>query len=110
LFLRIRGIVAEHHGLPTDAIVVMKRGGILKTSSGKLQRRACREAFLSGKLNELASWRSPDPADRAASPGPVEMRRSSAEIRIWLCHHLGDALGIDPQTIDHDRSFAEYGL
>ena len=79
LFLRIRGIVAEHHGLPADAIVVMKRGGILKTSSGKLQRRACREAFLGGKLNELAFWRSPDPADRAASPGPVGMRRSSAK-------------------------------
>lgn len=40
----------EQHDLQPHKVVLLKAGSILKTSSGKLQRRACREAFLSENL------------------------------------------------------------
>jgi acyl-CoA synthetase (AMP-forming)/AMP-acid ligase II len=52
----IRQAIAEEHELQTYAIVLAKPGSLLKTSSGKIQRRACRESFLSGELAIVADW------------------------------------------------------
>ncbi|MGB7923761.1 MAG: fatty acyl-AMP ligase [Pyrinomonadaceae bacterium] len=46
----IRRMVAENHDLTAHSIALLKRGSIPKTSSGKIQRRACREQFLGGTL------------------------------------------------------------
>src|SRR5947209_16461142 len=42
----IRQAIAEQHELQVYAVVLIKPGSMLKTSSGKIQRRACRESFL----------------------------------------------------------------
>lgn len=52
----IRQAIAEEHELQTYAIVLAKPGSLLKTSSGKIQRRACRESFLAGELAIVADW------------------------------------------------------
>jgi len=43
--------VIDHHGLQMYATVLIKPGSIPKTSSGKIQRHACRRGFLDGSLN-----------------------------------------------------------
>jgi acyl carrier protein len=50
-----RNVTAEHE-LPPDAVVLVRAGSILKTSSGKIQRRACRQAFLEDKLLLVERW------------------------------------------------------
>jgi acyl-CoA synthetase (AMP-forming)/AMP-acid ligase II len=52
----IRQAIAEEHELQTYAIVLAKSGSLLKTSSGKIQRRACRDSFLAGELAIVADW------------------------------------------------------
>lgn len=52
----IRNAVAEHYELPVYGVVLLKRGSIPKTSSGKIQRQACRKAFLDGSLDSIAIW------------------------------------------------------
>lgn len=47
----IREAIAREHDIQTYRVALLKAGGVLKTSSGKLQRRACRAAFLAGNLN-----------------------------------------------------------
>jgi acyl-CoA synthetase (AMP-forming)/AMP-acid ligase II len=47
----IRRTIAEKHQLQVHAVALIKQGSILKTSSGKIQRHACRNAFLAGTLN-----------------------------------------------------------
>jgi acyl-CoA synthetase (AMP-forming)/AMP-acid ligase II len=47
----IRSAVSEWHDLQTHAIVLLKPHTIFKTSSGKIQRRACRDGFVSGSLD-----------------------------------------------------------
>ena len=41
-----------------DAIVLIKAGTIPKTSSGKIQRHACRARFLDGTLDAVGHWRA----------------------------------------------------
>ncbi|HEU4594573.1 MAG TPA: SDR family NAD(P)-dependent oxidoreductase [Pyrinomonadaceae bacterium] len=107
LFRRIRETVASHHELSVAAIAILKRGGILKTSSGKLQRRACRQAFLEGRLATLATWEPRPTADAPAASAP---RPNMSELQQWLCRHLAAPLRLDPKEIDLHATFTEYGL
>jgi acyl-CoA synthetase (AMP-forming)/AMP-acid ligase II len=51
----VRRAVAEEHEAQVQQIVLLRAGSIPKTSSGKIQRRACRAALLGGKLEVLGS-------------------------------------------------------
>ncbi|HEY1349394.1 MAG TPA: fatty acyl-AMP ligase [Ktedonobacteraceae bacterium] len=54
----IRQRIAETHEIAVYQVKLVKVGEVPKTSSGKLQRRACRARFLAGSLNawqELAA-------------------------------------------------------
>jgi len=54
----IRKAVAGEHELNLDAVVLMKAGAIPKTSSGKIQRHACRQEFVQGSLESVYQWQS----------------------------------------------------
>ena len=56
IFEVIRREVATEHDLHPHAIVLLKAGSIPKTSSGKIQRHACRQAFLDGTLEVVGEW------------------------------------------------------
>ncbi|MBW4417614.1 MAG: amino acid adenylation domain-containing protein [Myxacorys californica WJT36-NPBG1] len=51
----IRQAIAEAYEVQAYGVVLIKPGTIPKTSSGKIQRRACRSEFLAGKLQVLGS-------------------------------------------------------
>ncbi len=51
----IRQAVAEEHEVQVYAVVAIAPGSIPKTSSGKIQRRACRAEFLAGSLDVIGS-------------------------------------------------------
>ncbi|NES18231.1 MAG: AMP-binding protein [Symploca sp. SIO3E6] len=55
----IRQAVLEHHQLPICAISLLRTGSIPKTSSGKIQRSACRNSFLQGQLDIVGEWKLP---------------------------------------------------
>ncbi len=82
----IRRDVAGEHELVVDSIVLVRAGSIPKTSSGKVQRHACRDAFLDRSLDALVEWHRAGsdepvaapvapPAGRAAEPRPPEAAR-----------------------------------
>ena len=52
----IRQEIAEQHEIQVYGVVLAKPGNILKTASGKIQRRACRDKFISGTLTVIADW------------------------------------------------------
>jgi acyl-CoA synthetase (AMP-forming)/AMP-acid ligase II len=43
--------VAQQFGLDVLAVVLLKSGGVQRTSSGKIQRRTCRANFLADRLD-----------------------------------------------------------
>jgi acyl-CoA synthetase (AMP-forming)/AMP-acid ligase II len=60
----IRQAVTAEHALEVYAIVLVKTGSIPKTSSGKIQRHACKAKFLKGNLNVWEDW-SKNPQGKA---------------------------------------------
>ncbi|MCA9143077.1 MAG: aminotransferase class I/II-fold pyridoxal phosphate-dependent enzyme [Planctomycetaceae bacterium] len=52
----IRSNVTREHELPPDVIALVRFGSMPKTSSGKIQRHACRAAFLEDSLPVVARW------------------------------------------------------
>jgi acyl carrier protein len=56
VFDAIRRDVSREHELQLDAILLVKTGSIPKTSSSKIQRHACRDAFLAGSLDVVGRW------------------------------------------------------
>ncbi|PKD39610.1 non-ribosomal peptide synthetase, partial [Methylomonas sp. Kb3] len=54
-FSSIRARLTEECGIQADQILFLKPGAILKTSSGKLRRSACREVYLQQGFEAVAS-------------------------------------------------------
>ncbi|NES13758.1 MULTISPECIES: type I polyketide synthase [Micromonospora] len=120
----IRGAVAQEHGLQVHDVVLIKQGGVPKTSSGKLQRRAARQAFLDGGLETLANWSAADPERIATGAravaeksGPASATSTAppgtagrAEIERRLIEELAARLKVDPSAVDPTRPIATYGL
>jgi acyl-coenzyme A synthetase/AMP-(fatty) acid ligase len=49
----IRRAVAEEHDARVHTVVLLRAGRMPKTTSGKVQRHACRTGFLNGTLEGL---------------------------------------------------------
>jgi acyl-CoA synthetase (AMP-forming)/AMP-acid ligase II len=70
IFRAIRSAVSEHHGLRTQAIALLAPSTLPRTSSGKIRRKACREAYLNKSLQTVAvSDLAPEGAQVAAVAG-----------------------------------------
>jgi 8-amino-7-oxononanoate synthase/acyl carrier protein len=84
----VRSEVTAEHEIPPDAIVLVRFGSIPKTSSGKIQRHACREAFLDGSLQVIAQWRGwqPPGAVAPAEPAPVVLAAPAGEVNADVAH------------------------
>src|SRR6185503_11722383 len=55
----IRQTLADEFEVQPYAILLVKAGSVPKTSSGKIQRGACRIMFETGSFEALAEWRAP---------------------------------------------------
>jgi 8-amino-7-oxononanoate synthase/acyl carrier protein len=76
VFNAIRRAVSAEHDLALDAIVLIKAGTVPKTSSGKIRRRACRDAYLDGSLEIIGQWHMGDELD--TTPDVVEEEEVAA--------------------------------
>jgi acyl-CoA synthetase (AMP-forming)/AMP-acid ligase II/aryl carrier-like protein len=63
----IRQAVSAQHELNLHAVLLLKPSSIPKTSSGKIQRHACKAGFLSGSLVVVGEWRQTAAAARLRS-------------------------------------------
>ncbi|MGE0758432.1 MAG: aminotransferase class I/II-fold pyridoxal phosphate-dependent enzyme, partial [Pirellulaceae bacterium] len=71
----IRRNVTREHELPPDGIVLVRFGSMMKTSSGKIQRHACRRQFLDNSLQVVEQWYAWSGGEVVASePLPAEPR------------------------------------
>jgi amino acid adenylation domain-containing protein len=64
----IKTRIAEAHEIMVHAVVLLPPGGLPKTSSGKVQRRRCRELYLSGELPSVGPAPTAFGRDTAAPP------------------------------------------
>src|SRR5262249_36208384 len=88
------------------------------TSSGKVQRHACREGFLAGTLETVAEWtlrgptEAPAPEAEARSPGPAQPALSASRPAIvsWLAAKVAEPLGLQAQEVDIRAPLAGFGI
>ncbi|WP_234812349.1 fatty acyl-AMP ligase [Mycolicibacter longobardus] len=55
----IRTAVRTNHGIDAQAVMLLKPMRIPTTTSGKIQRSACRDQYVAGELVALAHWQEP---------------------------------------------------
>jgi len=58
IFSEIVAAVSAEHEVAIDEIMLIRVGSIPKTSSGKVQRHACRTGFLNGALKTIGVWKA----------------------------------------------------
>jgi amino acid adenylation domain-containing protein/non-ribosomal peptide synthase protein (TIGR01720 family) len=105
----IRQAISEQHELRVFQIVLIEPGTISKTSSGKIQRNACRKDYRTEKLNVVRQWRSAL-ADEAEPPSAGAMSPDLSGVKDWLALELAQRLGLGPSAINLDRPLTSYGL
>ncbi|MDM3858329.1 MAG: AMP-binding protein [Aphanizomenon gracile PMC644.10] len=125
----IRKAISQEHELQVHAVVLLKTASIAKTSSGKIQRQACRTAFLAGSLDIVGEWQANlQPLKLEALPASLEALKeqiqqaghnhsaneqaalSPEKIQNWLVTSLALSLKFPSNDIDIQESFAHYGL
>ncbi|MFZ5894826.1 MAG: SDR family NAD(P)-dependent oxidoreductase [Myxococcota bacterium] len=123
----VRRSVAEEHGAEVHAVVFLQVGTVPKTSSGKIQRHACKEAFLAGALREVFRWtlaesvasgndaadidREPATQQRANTGKPSGAAALASErIVEWLTAWIAKHSGVRATTIARDEPFVAFGL
>jgi amino acid adenylation domain-containing protein len=115
----IRQAVFEQHELPIYAILLLKPGQLPKTSSGKVQRRACREPFLAESFKIVGKWQ-PDISIPPASAKILQLLQqlknaaSLEEYRALLPTYLQEQVAVicqlDINQIDHTKNLIQIGL
>jgi acyl-CoA synthetase (AMP-forming)/AMP-acid ligase II/acyl carrier protein len=105
----IRGAVAEQHDIHPHAVALVRSGSIPKTSSGKIQRHACRQGFLAGDLKTIALWHSEAPAENVFTFFD-SMPSSGEEVEQWLIRKLAVKAGLPPDGIHLNDPVSRYGL
>ena len=124
LLAQIPQAIRALHDVAPSAVVLIKRGSLYKTSSGKVQRSATRQAFLAGTLQVVASWQRPrrpaeaeptpaareSPAPPATHTQPVPSQRRQHAIERWLRERLAQRLQLSADEIDSHAPLAQLGV
>lgn len=124
MFSAISAAVWQTLELQLSRIVLVEPGAVLRTSSGKIQRAANRQAWREGALPVIAEWRSArqealdavlDAAlDAAREPQPAAPARALAmeapALENWLRDWLAGRLALPVSAVPVDRGVGELGL
>jgi acyl-CoA synthetase (AMP-forming)/AMP-acid ligase II len=101
----IRQQVAEEFEQEVYAIQLLRTASILKTSSGKIQRKACREGFMQKSLEVVGeSVRALEESTSGAIAADL------TTLQAWLIAWIHIHLKIPFDRIDHSKSISMYGL
>jgi acyl-CoA synthetase (AMP-forming)/AMP-acid ligase II/acyl carrier protein len=115
IFGAILGAVWASHEVEPHAIVLAKRFGVPRTSSGKVRRLACREQFEGDQVAALARWNRPERSqlrDRRARQAPSIRREnaSSDVVKAWLVVRVAELSELDASAVDSRTPFSAYGF
>jgi len=116
LVAAIRRAVADEHEVQVHAIVLLRPATIPKTTSGKVQRAACRSHYLDGTFETLGSWQAPvgktigQPAAAEADLETPETPETPEAIGQWLASEVAARAGMTVEEIDLGQPLAHYPL
>jgi len=107
----IRRAVSLEHEIHLDRVVLVPRGAIPKTSSGKVRRGNCRQLLQDGELKILAQWRS---SANAEPDGRKEFQTADFDnpnsVCEWITNRLELLIGVDAWLIGSNTEIASCGI
>ncbi|KAA3617210.1 MAG: SDR family NAD(P)-dependent oxidoreductase [Calditrichaeota bacterium] len=124
----IRHIITETNDIRVYGVILIKAKSISKTSSGKIQRHAVKNAYLNNELKILHEWHGAstisdssyeqdlDHDEEIKPPQPVSdiipetQKQNAREIEDWIINHLSESVGVDKLEIDINKPFVSFGL
>ncbi|MBL3657518.1 non-ribosomal peptide synthetase/type I polyketide synthase [Fulvivirga sediminis] len=117
----IRSAVAVNHDIQVGVIILLKTLGVPKTSSGKIQRRACKKAFIEDSLEVMAQWHNPDLSfkkkaevkssdDKMKQPNKEPFASSTRAITEKIMALVYEKLDVPPSSIDSTTVFSQLGM
>ncbi|MDN2697070.1 amino acid adenylation domain-containing protein [Janthinobacterium sp. SUN073] len=114
----IRAAVAEEHQLSSHAIVLIRKGTLPRTTSGKVRRAAVRQAYLDGGLSALHQHaldaRHAPALSGTALPDilrSLPLAQRHLRLRDWLANETAAILGtVSARAINPEASLFNYGL
>jgi len=101
LLARVARQVQEQHEIPLERLVLVRRNTVPKTTSGKIQRRKCKEGLLAGGFAIVDEWRNP-----ASLSGKDLHARVLAHTTRWI----SEQQRVAPESVELGASIASYGL
>jgi acyl-CoA synthetase (AMP-forming)/AMP-acid ligase II/acyl carrier protein len=96
----VRDAVAAGHGLALHEVVLVRKGTVPRTTSGKVRRAACRERWLAGSLARVTGRR----------PGATRPFVSDGTDLGGVIGIVGAALGLPEAEVDADTTLVGLGL
>jgi len=117
---RVRQTVGDEFEVPVHAVAFVRPGTFPRTSSGKVRRRACRDALLSNQLDLVHSWQAnasrPEPLQKIMSGGlippsqPFRFGDLRRVIHDRLLQWLRAEMDANLTAIDYNVSFSLLGV
>jgi amino acid adenylation domain-containing protein len=114
----VRRAVAEEHEVQVHVVALVPPGTVLKTSSGKVRRGACRDLLLNGRLesvgvswageDEMAAWTGE--ALRGEDLPALDEPGRRAALAAWLRQEAGHALRAAPEQLPAQQPLTALGL
>ncbi|WP_225888940.1 non-ribosomal peptide synthase/polyketide synthase [Myxococcus xanthus] len=110
----VRRGLAETHEVQLHTLVLIEPGALPKTSSGKIQRRACRAEWLAGTARALLTW-SESEADAPQAEAPAPDITASEPLTVealeaWLLARIASRLRVRPEELATDAPITSFGL
>ena len=113
----IRRAIAEQHEMQAHTVVLVKLGSVPKTSSGKIQRRACRAAFLAGELDVITSDVLTEETAETAAVSldretllAIDPNERLVALESYLLANAARALKIDPEQLNVNQALTSFGI
>ena len=113
----IRKAVSEQHDLEVYGVVLLKTASIPKTSSGKVQRHACKAGFLAESLSVVGSSILSHTDDLIEGNTitqeilpPTAQKQRQLLLELDLRNQLAPLLGISPSQLNPQQPFNTLGL
>lgn len=108
LIAKIKKAVIEATDIGLFDIVLIFPQKILKTSSGKIQRNACKQAYLNDEFPRLASMRQY--AEEVENAPLMQTDQIENKLVLWLKEWIATQSDTSIDAIDINGAFSEYGL
>ncbi|EMI54521.1 protein containing AMP-dependent synthetase and ligase [Rhodopirellula sallentina SM41] len=107
----IRAAVTQEHQIVPSSIVLVRPGGIPKTTSGKVQRSEARRRFENDEFRILHRWDRPTASKTSDSPRSTQADSPQlSTITAWLIEKIAARVKLPIESIDVDEPVARYGL